>query len=124
MERVFQIRGLSFMSSVVSRLATLAGVLVFVAGCQSVPATYTPDPALKSASPAQLRAKVTSTCVLAQRGKSSLTTGELQSKCGCYASGAFKAMSKDDVTFYRTNGYFSDASRPAAQKALNACGLQ
>ena len=112
------------MSSVVSRIATLAGVVLLIAGCQSVPADYAPDPALKSASPAQLKAKVVSACVMSQRAKSSLTTGELQSKCGCYATGAFKAMGKDDIAFYRANGYFSDASRPGAQKALNACGLQ
>jgi len=112
------------MSIVMTRLAVVAGVLLLVAGCQSVPGSYTPDPKLKTASMGQLKATVVSACVKTQRAKASLSTGELQTKCGCYANGAFKAMSKDDVSFYRSNGYFSDASRPAAQAALSACGLQ
>lgn len=92
-------------------------------GCQGVPADYKPDPSLKSASVAKLQGKVADICVKTQRAKGSVSTAEVSKPCGCYASRAMKAMDKDEIEFYRNNGFFADSARPKAQAALNACGL-
>jgi len=107
----------------IRRYVPLAAIAALVSACQGVPADYKPDPSLKSASVATLRGKIASACVITQRGRSSRSTGELQKGCGCYAGSTWKAMTPPEVTFYRENGYFSDATRPKAEAALKSCGL-
>lgn len=103
----------------------LAGVLIaaLVTGCQGVPADYKPDPTLKTASVPVLRSKIASACVISQRARSSASTGELQSKCGCYARRTWADLSEPEANFYRANGYFADSARPKANAALSACKL-
>jgi hypothetical protein len=112
------------MLTVVRRAALVAGAVLLVAGCQSVPADYKPDPALKTESPAKLQARVTEACVKSQRARSSLQTPELRKTCGCYAAATFKAMDKSEVEFYRANGYFSDVTRPKGEAARKSCGIR
>ena len=111
------------MLSVVHRAGLFAGIVLLVAGCQSVPADFKPDPKLKTATPAQLQASVAAVCVKTQLAKQSATSSSLAKPCGCYASGAIKAMDKTEIDFYREKGYFADSARPKAQAALNACKL-
>jgi hypothetical protein len=98
-----------------------AGVLT---GCQSVPADFKPDPALKAATPAKLQSHVADLCVKSQRAKASVETSQVAKPCGCYARGALKAMDKTEIEYFRANGFFADSARPKAQAALNACGLK
>lgn len=107
------------------RTALLATGLAFVlTACQGVPADFKPDPKLKTESVGALKARVARACVISQRAKSSATTGVLETGCGCYAGKMFSAMSKDEVSFYRANGYFADSARPKGQAALAACKLE
>lgn len=107
----------------VYRAAIMVGAAVVLLGCQGVPADYKPDPKLATATMPQLQAGVAAACIKTQKAKQSASTAELTKPCGCYAAGAFKAMDKTEVDYYRANGFFADSARPKAQAALNACGL-
>ena len=109
-------------SPAVRPLATIALVLA-LASCQGVPADYKPDPKMKTESVAALKSRVVKACVVTQRAKASLSTPELQKSCGCYAGKTFGAMSKEEVSFYRENGYFNDSARNKGETALTACKL-
>lgn len=105
------------------RLFAACALGAALAGCQGVPADYKPDPTLQSASAAALRGKISSACVITQRGRSSRTTGDLQRACGCYSGRIWSAMDAAEVGFYRQNGYFADSARPKGEAAIKACGL-
>lgn len=111
------------MKKMIGRAVLVAGLAVALWGCQSTPPDFKPDPKLKTASMAELQRGVAAACIKVQKAKQSASTAELNKPCGCYAAGAFKAMDKDEVAFYREKGFFADTARPKAQAALNACGL-
>ena len=111
------------MLSAVRRTVLVAGAFLLVAGCQSVPADFKPDPKLKTATLAQLQSNVAAVCVKSQLAKQSATSSSLAKPCGCYAAGALKAMDKTEIDFVRENGYFADSARPKAQAALGVCKL-
>ncbi|MCA0424739.1 MAG: hypothetical protein LCH61_15730 [Proteobacteria bacterium] len=110
------------MTRTFGRAVLAAGVALLLWGCQSMP-EFKPDPKLKTASMGELQRGVAASCIKVQKAKQSASTAELSRPCGCYASGALKAMDKTEIGFYRENGYFADSARPKAQAAMNACGL-
>lgn len=112
------------MLHMVRRVAAIAVVGLVVAGCQSVPPDYKPDPSLKTASLPKLQAKIADVCIKAQRQKGSVATSEISKPCGCYAGKALKAMDKTEIDFYREKGYFAESARDKAKAALNSCGLK
>ena len=111
-----------------AKLVVVAGLMTAGAGGawaagSPVPFDYRPDPALKTESVAQLRARISRLCVKTQEKISSGASG-LAGKCNCYAGRTLREMSADELQFYRDNGYFNDSTRAKALVALEGCGLK
>lgn len=112
------------MVTVLRNAALVAGMGLFLAGCQGVPADYKAPVELKGASVQKLQNFLHDTCIRSQRAKQSLDTQALSKACQCYSQRAIKAVDKADLDFLRDKGYFSDTARPKAQVGFNACGLK
>lgn len=94
------------------------------ASASSVPAGYTPDPALKTATMSDLTKRIQAACADTQ---AQLQGGSKQSflrACGCYASKSLKEFSDSELQEYRDTGIFNVSARGKALGAIDACGLK
>jgi hypothetical protein len=85
---------------------------------------YQPDPALKSASKANLEGRVRHACAVVQARLTSAPEASLDRPCGCYAKQTMRSLDESEIEAYRTTGYFNDSARAKALSALDACKLQ
>ena len=94
------------------------------AGASNMPTQYQPDPALKTESVSQLRARVSQACTVIQaRAQSGVSEASLSRSCDCYAGRTMRSLSADEVQAYRDTGVFNDSARAKALTALDACKL-
>ncbi|HZH10486.1 MAG TPA: hypothetical protein VEZ24_08955 [Microvirga sp.] len=101
-----------------------AGATAALAASSSMPTQYEPDPALKTASMSELRARVSQACAVIQAKQQGVSESSVSQKCGCYAGRTMRALSADEVQAYRNTGVFNDSAREKALAALDACQLQ
>jgi hypothetical protein len=84
-----------------------------------------PDPTAKNLTPAQIQQRALNACV---RTQGALLTGigpaEIRTRCGCYARGTVRAMSRGEVQAFRDTGYFNDQTRDKALAQIDRCGLR
>ncbi len=99
------------------------GAVAAFAASSSMPTQYEPDPALKTASMADLRARVSQACAIVQAKQQNASEASFTSKCGCYAGRTMRALSAEEVQAYRNTGVFNDSAREKALAALDACKL-
>ena len=116
------------MISIVRALLVAAAVSVSAtsahAAASSTPTQFQPDPALKTESVAQLRARVSQACAVIQaRGQSGVSETSLNRSCDCYAGRTMRSMSAEELQAYRDTGVFNDTARAKALTALDACRL-
>lgn len=104
----------------------LAGALACpaLASGSSAPFGYTPDPALKTASPAQLEGRVKRSCATTQASLQSVPETRVERPCGCYAFQVIKALDPAEVDAYRNTGVFNDSARQKALAAIDQCKLK
>ncbi|MCG7394509.1 hypothetical protein MHY87_16515 [Microvirga sp. ACRRW] len=95
-----------------------------LAAASNTPTLYTPDPALKTATMADLRARVSQACSITQAKMQNVAESSLSGKCGCYAGRTMRSLSADEVQAYRDTGVFNDSAREKALAAIDACKLQ
>ena len=112
-----------------ARSAAAAFSLVLTAGAalaagSSTPTNYEPDPALKTASRAELEARIRKSCTVIQARAQSVAETSLSGPCGCYASRTFRELDAAEVQAYRDTGVFNDSARAKALAAIDACKLQ
>jgi Rieske Fe-S protein len=116
------------MTSILRVLLTVAaiatGSAAAFAAASNTPTMYQPDPALKTASMADLRARVSQACSITQAKMQGVTETSLSRKCECYAGRTMRAMSTDEVQAYRDTGVFNDTARGKALAAIDSCKLQ
>ena len=116
------------MTSILRVLLTVAtiatGSAAAFAAASNMPTQYQPDPALKTASMADLRARVSQACSITQAKMQGVTEVSLSRKCECYAGRTMRAMSADEVQSYRDTGVFNDTARAKALAAIDSCKLQ
>lgn len=101
-----------------------ASATAALAASSSTPTQYEPDPALKTASMSDLRARVGEACSVIQAKQQGVSESAVSQKCGCYAGRTMRALSADEVQAYRDTGVFNDSAREKALAALEACKLQ
>jgi hypothetical protein len=94
------------------------------AAASSVPTQYTPDPALRTASRAELEARIRRACTVTQARLQSTSESALTPPCSCYASRVMRSFSASDLDAYRATGYFDDSGRAKALEALDSCKLR
>jgi hypothetical protein len=94
-----------------------------LAGASSTPAAYQPDPALKTASRAELEARIRKACTVIQAKAQNVSEPSLSAPCGCYATRTFASLDAGEVQAYRDTGIFNDTARAKALGALDACKL-
>jgi hypothetical protein len=112
-----------------TRPILIAGFLALVAGgalaaASSVPANYTPDPALRTASRSELETRVRRACANTQARIQNVNESTLARPCGCYASRIMRGLDSAELDAYRGTGYFNDTARGKALAAIDACGLR
>ena len=94
------------------------------ASASNTPTMYQPDPALKTESMSQLRARVSQACAITQaKLQSEASEASLNRSCDCYAGRTMRSLSAEEVQAYRDTGVFNDTARDKALKALDACNL-
>lgn len=113
-----------------SRIVISACMYAFMAGAAMAAASQAPinpppvDPALKKATPYVISLKVFDQCRLVQSRLMGTTQEAVHTPCSCYAKTTVAQMGRDDLNFFRNNGYFNDATRERALKNLDACKLK
>ena len=105
-------------------VAVSAGATGAYAAASSMPTQYQPDPALKTESMGELRARVSQSCSVIQAKMQNVTEVSLSRKCDCYAGRTMRALSADEVQAYRDTGVFNDTARTKALSAIDSCKLQ
>ncbi|WP_201832261.1 hypothetical protein [Microvirga zambiensis] len=115
---------ISTVRAVLAAAAMSVGATAAFAAASNMPTQYQPDPALKTESMAQLRARVSQACTVVQaRSRSGVSEASLKSPCDCYAGRTMRALSPEEVQAYRDTGVFNDTARAKALSALDACKL-
>lgn len=104
-------------------LALLSGCIAIAPAFQSK-AQYTPDPALRSESRADLEARVRRACQATQAKLTGAPEAALEPNCACYASRTIRSFDRLEMQNYRTRGMFDDTGRLKALKAIDQCGLK
>jgi hypothetical protein len=94
------------------------------AAASNMPTQYQPDPALKTESIGQLRARVSQACAITQaKLQSEASEASLNRACDCYAGRTMRSLNADEVQTYRDTGVFNETARAKALTALDACRL-
>jgi hypothetical protein len=94
------------------------------AAASNMPTQYQPDPALKTESMGQLRARVSQACSVTQtKLQSGVSEASLSRSCDCYAGRTMRSLSTDELQAYRDTGVFNETARAKALTALDACKL-
>src|SRR5215218_4475814 len=97
-------------ASAVSLSATSA-----YAAASNMPTQYQPDPALKTESMGQLRARVSQACSVTQaKLQSGVSEASLSRSCDCYAGRTMRSLSTDELQAYRDTGVFNETARAKA----------
>lgn len=94
------------------------------AGASTSNFQYTPDPALKTATRADLEMRVRRSCAATQAKIQSRPEAELDRPCGCYASRTVRSLDKVELENYRNRGVFDDTTRIKALANLDRCSLK
>ena len=101
------------------------GATAALAGGSSAPfQQYEPDPALKTATKANLEGRVRHACAVIQARMTSASEASLERPCGCYARQTLRTLDESEIAAYRITGYFNDSARAKALSALDSCKLQ
>lgn len=95
-----------------------------LASSSSAPFGYTPDPALQTASIADLQSRVRDTCASTQAKIQNSTPVAMARPCGCYASNVMKTLDASEVAAYRQTGVFNEGARGKALAAIDQCKLK
>lgn len=91
------------------------------------PAPFTPppvDPALKNATPYVISLKVFDQCRLVQSRLMQTTQEAVHTPCSCYSKATVAQMSRDELNFFRSNGYFNNTAREKALRNIDSCKLK
>lgn len=107
--------------------AALAGPVfagLALASGSSAPFGYTPDPALQTASVADLQSRVRDSCASTQAKIQASTPVAMARPCGCYASRVMKTLDSSEVAAYRQTGVFNEGARGKALAAIDQCKLK
>jgi hypothetical protein len=116
------------MSSLLRSLLTAAAIAVTstaaFAAASNMPTQYAPDPALKTASAAELQSGVRQACSVTQAKLQNTTEMTVSRKCDCYAGRTMRALNAAEVQAYRDTGVFNDTARAKALSAIDSCKLQ
>ena len=105
-------------------LFALGATAAFAGGSSAPFQQYEPDPALKTATKANLEGRVRHACTVVQARMTSATEAALERPCGCYARQTLRSLDQSEIEAYRTTGYFNDSARAKALSALDSCKLQ
>ena len=95
-----------------------------LAAGSSQPFGYRPDPALKTASLADLQGRVRDACASVQARLQSSTPVAMARPCGCYATRVMRGLDAGELDAYRNTGVFNDTARGKALAALDQCKLK
>lgn len=95
-----------------------------LASGSSAPFGYTPDPALQTASVADLQSRVRDSCASTQAKIQASTPVAMARPCGCYASRVMRTLDASEVASYRQTGVFNEGARGKALAAIDQCKLK
>lgn len=113
----------SLLAALLTTLLAAPGPAALAAG-SSRPVAYTPDPALQTASRADLESRIRRGCAVTQARAQNVAESSLGRPCACYASRTLRALDEGEVAAYRASGVFNEGARVKALAALDACKLR
>ncbi|MGL4324151.1 MAG: hypothetical protein ACRCTD_08920 [Beijerinckiaceae bacterium] len=114
-----------FLRSVAAVAITFAMAGAALAGASQQPFTPPPvDPALKNATPYVISLKVFDQCRFVQARLMESTQEAVHTPCSCYAKATVAQMGRDELNFFRANGFFNDVTRAKALVNLDNCKLK
>ena len=105
-------------------LSLVAAASAAIAGASSTPFGYRPDPALQTASVADLQGRVRDSCASVQARLQNASTAAMARPCGCYADRVMRTFDAVELAAYRQSGVFNDTARSKAFAALDQCKLR
>jgi hypothetical protein len=83
-----------------------------------------PDPALRNATPAQIRERAEEACIVLQARLMEMPQEMVRDECRCYARRTVARMTKQDIEDFRRTSIFNGPTREKALESLDACGLK
>ncbi len=104
-------------------LGALTGAAAFAAA-SSTPFGYAPDPALRTASAAELQTRIRRACATTQARIQNVAATQVNRGCGCYATGVMRSLDAGEIDAYRATGIFNDSARAKALAAIDICRLR
>lgn len=113
-----------FRAAAVCALVFATPGLALAAASQSPFQRPTVDPALKNATPYVISLKVFDQCRLVQSRLMQTTQEAVHTPCSCYSKATIAQMKKDELDFFRANGYFNDETREKALRNIDRCKLK
>jgi hypothetical protein len=106
---------------IATRLILALSAFAFLTGCQPI---RSPDPALQTASLANLQDRVRFTCVRTQASLQNVNASAVNGGCSCYARRTLRSLDKQEIAEYRDTGLFNASARGKALKAIDSCKLK
>ncbi len=107
--------------AVLPLLLALSGPALAASGSGFLPE---PDPALRNATPAQIRERAEEACIVLQADLLDVPQELVREPCRCYARRTVSKMSKDEIEDFRRTSVFNATTRQKALESLDACRLK
>jgi hypothetical protein len=95
-----------------------------LSAASQTPIGFQPDPALLTASRADIQARFQRSCQATQARVQNVAETAVARPCGCYAQRTLRALDAAELEAYRTTAVFNDTARAKALAAVDACRLQ
>lgn len=102
-------------------LFALSGPALAASGSGFLPE---PDPALRNATPAQIRDRAEEACIVLQADLMDVPQEIVREPCRCYARRTVSRMSKEELDEFRRTSVFNATARQKALESLDTCKLK
>ena len=106
----------------IARVAWAGGLLLALSGCYETVGGDRTQPFAATANPVeQARGKIQQTCAYEPAGYFGVGAANVQERCGCYAAGVVKLMSKDELDYYANYGLIPTLSKDKYDDVKKRC---
>ena len=106
----------------IARVAWAGGLLLALSGCYETVGGDRTQPFAATSNPVeQARGKIQQTCAYEPASYFGVGAANVQERCGCYAAGVVKLMSKDELDYYANYGLIPTLSKDKYGEVKSRC---
>ena len=106
----------------IARVACAGGLLLALSGCYETVGGDRTQPFAATSNPVeQARGKIQQTCAYEPASYFGVGAANVQERCGCYAAGVVKLMSKDELDYYANYGLIPTFSKDKYDDVKKRC---